>query len=284
MKFISEPLVKWFGYSRRERRSTFILLIIILFVLVLRYIIPSRNIEIEYLSSGSSGRGNKIINIQDTEPIAKELFKFDPNKASYDAIVELGFTSRQANTLIRFRESGGRFKKPSDIRKVYGIDEKQTERIVPFIEIGSDSSVRLKPGSFQKKMPLLDLNSCDSGSLDKLPGIGPILSKRIIKYRKLIGGFARVDQLKEVYGLPPETYDLIKARVFADTSVLLKTKINNADFKALMRLPYVEKFEATAILKYRELKGRIEGLGDLIENKLIPPEKAKKIRPYLNFE
>jgi len=284
MKFNSEPVMKWFGYSRRERRSTFILLIIILIILILRNFIPARNIEIEYLSAGSPGPENKSINAQDTEPAAKELFNFDPNKASFDTIVKLGFTSRQANTLIRYRASGGRFKKPSDIRKVYGIDEKQAESIVPFIVISPDSSVKIKSGSYQKKLQLLDLNSCDSSSLVKLPGIGPVLSKRIIKYRQLIGGFAGVDQLKDVYGLPPETYDLIKARVFADTSVLTKTKINNADFKALMHLPYIEKFEATAILKYRELKGRIEGLGDLIENKLIPPEKAKKMRPYLNFE
>lgn len=276
--------MKWFGYSRRERRSTFMLLIIILFILVLRYFFPSRNIEIEYLSSGFSGPGNKSLYVQDTEPIAKELYKFDPNKASYDTIVELGFTSRQANTLIRYRERGGRFKKPSDIRKVYGIDEKQAERIVPYIEIRSDSSVNIKPVSFQKKMPLLDLNSCDTASLDELPGIGPVLSKRIVKYRQLIGGFARVDQLKDVYGLPPETYDIIKARVFADTSGLIKTKINNADFKALMRLPYIERSEATAILKYRELKGRVTSVNDLIENKLIPPERSKKMRPYLNFE
>jgi hypothetical protein len=33
----------WFGYSRRERRSTFILLIIIMIVLGLMYVIPSQD-------------------------------------------------------------------------------------------------------------------------------------------------------------------------------------------------------------------------------------------------
>ncbi len=53
-----------------------------------------------------------------------------------------------------------------------------------------------------RKRPILNLNICDSASLEALPGIGPVLSSRIIKYRNLIGGYVSVDQLKEVYGLP----------------------------------------------------------------------------------
>ena len=50
--------------------------------------------------------------------------------------------------------------------------------------------------SVQEK-PKLELNSCDSLSLVALPGIGPVLSVRIIKYRNLLGGFAAVEQLRK---------------------------------------------------------------------------------------
>ena len=118
----------------------------------------------------------------------------------------------------------------------------------------------------------------------RLPGIGPVLSARIIKYRRLLGGFARVEQLKEVYGLPAETYEMIKGRVYADSLQISRININSATYKEIIRLPYLKKYEVTAILKYRELKGRINGIDDLTEIKLLTAEKARKVNPYLIYD
>ena len=94
--------------------------------------------------------------------------------------------------------------------------------------------------------------------LESLPGIGPVLSVRIIKYRNLLGGYASSGQLREVYGLPEERHSiLISQRVFADSLAVRKIRINEADFKALIRHPYFQRTEVSAILKYRELKGVI---------------------------
>lgn len=131
---------------------------------------------------------------------------------------------------------------------------------------------------------VIDLNTSDSATLVSLPGIGPVLSARIIKYRRLLGGFARTDQLKEVYGLPEETYDMIKGRIFADSTVITRININSSGYKELSRLPYFEKYEVSAILKYRELKGKISSITDLTENKLITTEQARKVGPYLKYD
>lgn len=146
-----------------------------------------------------------------------------------------------------------------------------------------DTVVKKKGIRVYPKKALIDLNSCDTTELISLPGIGSVLSVRIIKYRNLLGGYAAVNQLNEVYGLPPETYDLIKERVYADTSLLVRISINSAGYKEISKLPYFEKYEVQAILKYRELKGRIGGVNEMVDNKLIPPEKAAKVTPYLNF-
>jgi DNA uptake protein ComE-like DNA-binding protein len=135
----------------------------------------------------------------------------------------------------------------------------------------------------RQAIKILDLNSSDSASLEALPGIGPVLSARIIKYRKLLGGFASVSQLREVYGLPEETFTRISGMLVADSADVKKININNADFKQLIKLPYFERYEVTAILKYRELQGRLNGIDDLVGNKLISDETAIKVRPYLEF-
>lgn len=136
----------------------------------------------------------------------------------------------------------------------------------------------------KKETMNVDINRCDTSDLIKLPGIGPVLSVRIIKYRNLLGGFVRTEQLREVYGLPAETYERIKDQIYVDTLIVSTININSADYKALIRFPYFEKHEVTAILKYRGYAGRIKDVAELVDNKLITAETALKVRPYLRFE
>ena len=284
MKLNREPIKNWFGFTRRERRSSFILLLIVLLVVAFRYIVPEKNIEIEDLSKNLS-KVRSLGGVPEEEiSTPAHLFNFDPNSATYDTLIQLGFAEKEARTLISYRNMGGRFRQPADIRKVYGIEEKKTESLIPFVEIRKDTLEKYQVNTLYQQKPLIEINSCDSASLVRLPGIGPVLSGRIIKYRKLLGGFATTGQLKEIYGLKEETYELIKGKLFADTSVISRIKINSAGYKELVKLPYFEKYEVASILKYKELKGRITGIGDLIDNKIITAEKAAKVRPYLDFE
>ncbi len=223
MKLDIEPLKGWFGFSRRERRSSAILLLIIIAILAFRSFLPENKTTV-------------------TEVVVPHILMVaDEGVSSVESVNKNGLTS-------------GRSKSATTGKSVY-----------------------------QKKIPI-ELNGADSATLVRLPGIGPVLSSRIIKFRSLLGGYASVDQLKEVYGLPVETYNLIKDRVYADTTLLRLIPVNSADYKTLSRLPYLDKSEVSSILKYRELKGKINSISDLIENKLINSEKTEKIRPYLRFD
>jgi competence protein ComEA len=277
-----EPIRNWFGFTRRERRSSFILLLIVIFILILRVLIPEKNIDIEDITSSIS-EYNKLDTTRDLQQQSAG-FAFDPNVASYDTLIRAGLTEREAKTLISYRNKGAKFKQPSDIKKVYGIEAEKVARLIPFVDVKTDTIRKAATFTYRQKRPLISLNNCDTATLMTLPGIGPVLSVRIIKYRSLLGGYISVDQLREVYGLPPETFDRIRTRVYADSSMVMKIKINSVGYKELSRIPYLEKYDVAAILKYRELNGNIESIGDLIQNKLLTPEKAKKVRPYLNFE
>lgn len=214
MSAFTDSIKEWFGFTRRERRSTFILLIIILVIIGFRFIVPESGIVIS------------DIPVPDTGSIRDTL------------------------TAVR--------KEPYTRKKT-----------------GS----RMPP----RQNAIIDINNCDSSRLVTLPGIGPVLSARIIKYRNLLGGYASVNQLKEVYGLPGETFDMILPLVTADSSDVIRIKINKADFKELLRHPYLEKSDVSAIMKYRELEGSIGGINDLIVHKLITEEKALKVLPYLDY-
>ena len=49
--------------------------------------------------------------------------------------------------------------------------------------------------------PPLDLNRASLGDLMRLPGIGPVLARRILETREAVGRFAAVDDLDAVRGL-----------------------------------------------------------------------------------
>jgi DNA uptake protein ComE-like DNA-binding protein len=249
-----QPVCDWFGYTRRERRSTFILLIIFIIVIFSRYAVPEKSIDLVdagFELSDSLSFAEFAGEERTHENVSRG---YNPGKASNDTLLGIRLESRQAGTRM-----------------------KQDARSQP-VSSGSASRFQLK-----KKLHL-NLNTCDTSALVSLPGIGPILSVRIIKYRNLLGGFARVEQLLEVYGLKEETYQLIRERVFADSSEVRKIKVNSADYRGLVRIPYIEKYEVSAILKFRELAGRISSMEDLRANKILTPEKAKKIAAYIDFE
>jgi len=225
-----EPIKNWFGFNRRERRATFVLLFIIVVILAVRYLFPCSLISIEDISGSIP---------------PEERSAVFSGKDSSDNVKPVPYVPYK----------GTKSKKPYN-----------TSKLVP------------------QKILRVDLNTADSMTFVRLPGIGPVLSARIIKYRRLLGGFARVEQLKEVYGLPAETYEMIKGRVYADSLQISRININSATYKEIIRLPYLEKYEVTAILKYRELKGRINGIDDLTEIKLLTAEKARKVNPYLIYD
>lgn len=60
---------------------------------------------------------------------------------------------------------------------------------------------------------LVDLNSADASALDTLPGVGPVLSERIIAWREEHGRFTSVDELGEVSGIGEKLLSQIRDRV-----------------------------------------------------------------------
>lgn len=282
MAFDFKPFLKWFGYSRRERRSSFLLLLIMILVIAVRYIVPMKNTGIENLNTSSYSSGSETYYPEKPQTDTTLLVSFDPNKASFGTLKSLGFSEKQAATLISFRQKGGKFRKKSDIGKIYGVDEGMVNRLMPYILI--DQNNIYGDENFQVQKKRTDLNKCDSTELEGLPGIGPVLAGRIIKYRKLLGGFVSVNQLREVYGLSDSTFSFISSRVEADSSKISFIYINKATYKELIRHPYFERYDVQSVIKYRDLNGKINEFAELLENKIITGEKTKKIRPYLVFE
>jgi len=61
--------------------------------------------------------------------------------------------------------------------------------------------------------PVLDLNRAGAAELDALPGIGPVLARRILEHRRRNGPFRRVEELRAVRGVGPNLLARLRPRV-----------------------------------------------------------------------
>lgn len=66
-----------------------------------------------------------------------------------------------------------------------------------------------------KSLPegMVNINTADEKELDKLPGIGPAMAKRIVEYRMENGAFQAPEEIKRVKGIGDAKYEKMKDKI-----------------------------------------------------------------------
>ena len=82
--------------------------------------------------------------------------------------------------------------------------------------------------------------------------MGLIIPSKIVKYRKALGGFTSVEQLKEVYGILPEVIDQNVSRLIVDSVDIVKVNINTCETADLKKHPYISWNIANSIVQIRK--------------------------------
>ncbi|MFH1277443.1 MAG: helix-hairpin-helix domain-containing protein [Candidatus Eisenbacteria bacterium] len=59
----------------------------------------------------------------------------------------------------------------------------------------------------------IDLNRCDARELEELPGLGPVLARRVIDWREAHGPYGTVEDLVKVRGIGPKTLRRVRSRL-----------------------------------------------------------------------
>jgi competence protein ComEA len=64
----------------------------------------------------------------------------------------------------------------------------------------------------------IDIIRAEQSALESLPGIGPVTAAKIIEYRQEHGPFTTVEQIQEVSGIGPATFDRIQGLISVSPS------------------------------------------------------------------
>ena len=223
-----------------------------------------------------------------------ELFYFDPNTLSTDGWKKLGLREKTINTIQNYLSKGGRFKKPEDLQRIYGLFPNEFERIAPFIKIEQDfetnnrrefsdkTPTEIHPAkSFTSRYSVIDINLADTSAYISLPGIGSKLAARIVNFRDKLGGFYSIDQVGETFGLPDSTFQKIKQYLKLENTTIRKININTATVDELKVHPYIRWSLANPIVAYRNEHGFYIKIEDIKRVMAVTEEIYNKISPYL---
>lgn len=192
---------------------------------------------------------------------AAETFAFDPNTITLEDLCRLGFSERQAQVILNYRDKGGRFRSEQDFAKMYVVDSATFARLQPYIRI-----------------PKLDLNAADSEALIGLRGIGPYYASKILDYRRRLGGsFTSLDQLLEIDGFDRGRLDGFRS----DVEIRKPPKgfnIWEATQAQLEAHPYIGSYAAKGIIRFKRTVDTLSWtLSNLVEAGILSPEKAAKL-------
>lgn len=245
--------MRWkdFLYFQRESRlGVLLLLILIVLTLILQILLSSR-------------RSSHLV-LQQNDSL---ILAFEQFRRSGEVHPEERLTASGGVTAELKSGSDGDERKPADASGGEGRD-----RSFP----SNRYTVKLQPGE------TIMLNEGDTTRWKMIPGIGTSYASRIVKYRELLGGYVRKDQLLEVYGLNEELFARISPYITPD-SVWRPLPVNLAEFSELLRHPYLNYEQVQAIFNLRRKKGDIQSIRELAMLDQFTQEDIKRLEPYLEF-
>ncbi len=294
---------RWLGFlfsaSDKEVRGILVLSVILLILVLTRFWLSTREprgdirISQRIIENAAKVVDRKVKKRKEKNfnPPARSI---DPNRSSVMDWISFGLDTVLAQRIQRFLSKGGSFDQTSDLKKIYGMPLWFYDSIEPYLIISKSRKIVQEPSRPNKKeastvrsrptVAVVGLNAADSSQLTKIKGIGPVRARGIIKYREILGGFFQKTQLLEVYGIDSTVYRSVKDQVIVDTGLhpVERIAINQADFKTLLRHPYLSYEQVKALMNFKTQHKMIRKPDFMRFPFLTEAQKAKLI-PYLRF-
>ena len=191
--------------------------------------------EVVHVERKNAEHHPRVESVRSNMPRAKvESFAFNPNTVTLEELCRLGFSQKQAESIINYRSKGGVFHRKEDFAKSYVVADSVYKRLEAYIEI-----------------PLIDLNEADVAQLDELPGIGEWYAEKIVEYREKLHGYSFKEQLMDIYRFDRAKFDALSDLVTVDEPYAFPLWTMSAD--SLRFHPYIRNYEtARSIVLFRD--------------------------------
>ncbi|HAP95233.1 helix-hairpin-helix domain-containing protein [Epilithonimonas hominis] len=207
---------------------------------------------------------------------------FDPNELNAEQWQALGFSEKQANVIVNYRERNlrGSFKSLEDIQKCFVISSEKFEEMKPWIRL----SIVDKPKQTEEKTVVAEKSDFSKINLNQITfkqlqefGFTEKDSAGILAFRKKLGGFINKQQLLETYEIDRALGEKLIYVAKLDNSDVPKYSLANAPEDWLKKHPYF-RYSADRIIFYRTSYPDDKKIWKYLKMK---PEYEEKMRLYI---
>lgn len=105
--------------------------------------------------------------------------------------------------------------------------------------------------------------------------------QEIVEYRERLGGYISVNQLAEIEGLPDS---VLQWFMVSDTFCIRTVAVNSETLTGLRRHPYINFYQARAIIELRNQHGNLKGPERFSLLEEFSDQDLKRLKPYLSYE
>ncbi len=240
--------------------------------------------EVELIKTSVKNERRFVKNKNDSTHIPSP-FLFNPNNTSDKEWLKLGLKEFQVKIISNYTTKGGVFKTKGDLLKIYSIKPDWYSSIKNYILLPDTIVKETKTTQnkvFKPYEAVLDINTIDSSSLEKLPGIGAYLAGKIIRYRNSLGGFYSKNQILEINGMREELFKKFENKLNV-LSPIKHINVNTCSAEELTSHPYLKKKLGKVIYQFVKQRGKINNTDELKSIPILADSTLSKIKPYLRF-
>lgn len=207
---------------------------------------------------------------------------FDPNELNLEQWQALGFSEKQATSILNYKNKilRGTFKSLEDIQKCYMISPEKFQEMKPWIRL----SVSEKKNANEEKPIIAEKTDFGKINLNEISfkqlrefGFTEKDAAGILAFRKKLGGFINKNQLLETYEIDRALGERLIYTAKLDNSNVAKYTLANAPEDWLKKHPYF-KFSADRIIYYRITNSEDKKIWKFLK---LKPEYEEKMRLYV---
>lgn len=279
---------KRFNFSRAEKVGVAVLSLIILILLVIinrpketfmPNVFLTDTTSVKYISSPKKEFYSKK---KGTNSVKQKVAyqSFNPNNYSKSEWQKIGFSEKQASVILNYKTQINGFKSEQDLANCFVIDDKKFDEMQPFLKFEKPKADTVRMEMVEIKPTIVELNTANQIQLETIRGIGPFYAKQILEYGNKLGGYCRIEQVKEVFGMTEEAYNLIADQLAIDNAKISKIEIATAKFDQLRKHPYLNWKQCQIIMALPKKEINEQFWIDLEKNEAFNITDVNKLKPY----
>lgn len=287
----------YLAFNRNDRIAVLILMALILILIAAGALVNG----VEYVPANDPNGLREFILAMDScrqqERSAPLYFYFNPNDISSNKLDSFSLPAQVRRNILSYRNAGGKFREPTDLRKIYGMNDSLFKVVEPWLVLPAAEPRQVIVAQHGNRIEVkgsFDPNTADPDTLLRF-GFSQKQISTLVNYRNSGAVFIVPHDLLRVYGIDSAFFAQIEENIQikkrADVHfpaqappVVNSVELNRVDSAGLVALRGIGPVFASRILRYRNLLGGYCNPIQLLEVYGFPEETYRDLSKSLTAD